>query len=101
MLAYRRTIGGVGPIVFEYQCVRLELRVDPHACSGRTVRKTAHRGGLVCVYCSETAHLRFWEMENGTWGRRLTLKFVYLSIIELVFSAVVVVVVVVIHLMPI
>lgn len=70
-----------------------------------------HRGGLVCVYCSETAHLRFWEMENGTWGRRLTLMFVYLSIIELVFSAVVVVVivivivvvvvVVVIHLMPI
>ena len=67
-------------------------------------------GGLVCVYCSETAHLRFWEMENGTWGRRLTLMFVYLSIIELVFSAVVVVVivvvvvvvvVVVIHLMPI
>ena len=37
MLAYRRTIGGVGPIVFEYQCVRLELRVDPHVCSGRTV----------------------------------------------------------------
>ena len=61
-----------------------------------------HRRGLVCVYCSETAHLRFWEMENGTWGRRLTLMFVYLSIIELVFSAVVVVVVVVvIHLMPI
>ena len=65
MLAYRRTIGGVGPIVFEYQCVRLELRVDPHACSGRTVRKTATSWGfgLCILFGNGTPSL----LGNGKW----------------------------------
>ena len=65
MLAYRRTIGGVGPIVFEYQCVRLELRVDPHACSGRAVRKTATSWGfgLCILFGNGTPSL----LGNGKW----------------------------------
>ena len=55
-----------------------------------------HRGGLVCVYCSEMAHRRFWEVENWMWGAQANVVVVVVVVVAVVVVCVVVVCVVVV-----